>query len=70
MGRAFQVETVVPIIPIFVFVKSELLEVEETWPVCLWKTLWFLHLNMGVTAISKIHSKTLNAKLSSSSTNK
>lgn len=62
-GKSIPNDKTVPIIQIFVCrIAAFCSQLEGTWPPCLWRALWFLHLNMGVTAISKIHSKTLNAK--------
>lgn len=48
-------------IPKYLFVDTALW-LEGTSPARPWRALRFLQLNMGVTAISKIHSKTLNVK--------
>ena len=48
--------TMVPIIQIFVY------RMVEAWLCMSLESTLVLNLNMGVTAISKIHSKTLKAK--------
>ena len=43
-----------------IFVESQPFVAGKDLASYLWRAPWFLHLNMCVTAISKIHNKTLN----------
>ena len=48
------------VLPKYLFVESQPFVAGRDLASYLWRAPWFLHLNMGVTTISKIHNKTLN----------